>query len=132
MNKDIKLSEHFSLGELTKTSHRTKDGNIPSRVAIENLRNTLMEQSATMMNCSSSATALAVTGSTLPFARKIIEGKWDSLLVDMSEQFVEKLELLQCQLSLRILYPVERHLPIHRSHQRERARRTDQPVAQRQ
>ena len=39
MNKNIKLSEHFSLGELTKTSHKTADGNIPSRVAIENLRN---------------------------------------------------------------------------------------------
>ena len=39
MNKDMKLSEHFSLGELTKTQYVTKDGNIPSRVAIENLRN---------------------------------------------------------------------------------------------
>ena len=39
MNKNMKLSEHFSLGELTKTSHKTADGNIPSRVAIENLRN---------------------------------------------------------------------------------------------
>ena len=39
MNKDIKLSEHFSLGELTKTSYKTEDGNIPSRVAIENLKN---------------------------------------------------------------------------------------------
>ena len=39
MNKDMKLSEHFTLGELTKTSYKTEDGNIPSRVAIENLRN---------------------------------------------------------------------------------------------
>ena len=39
MNKDMKLSEHFTLGELTKTQYVTKDGNIPSRVAIENLRN---------------------------------------------------------------------------------------------
>jgi hypothetical protein len=39
MNKSIKLSEHFTLGEVTKTSHKTADGNIPSRVAIENLRN---------------------------------------------------------------------------------------------
>ena len=39
MNKNMKLSEHFSLGELCKTSHKTVDGNIPSRVAIENLRN---------------------------------------------------------------------------------------------
>ena len=37
MNKDMKLSEHFTLGELTKTSYKTEDGNIPSRVAIENL-----------------------------------------------------------------------------------------------
>ena len=35
----MKLSEHFTLGELTKTQYVTKDGNIPSRVAIENLRN---------------------------------------------------------------------------------------------
>ena len=39
INKDMKLSEHFSLGELTKTSYHTTDGNIPSRVAIENLKN---------------------------------------------------------------------------------------------
>ena len=39
INKDMKLSEHFTLGELTKTSYHTTDGNIPSRVAIENLRN---------------------------------------------------------------------------------------------
>ena len=35
----MKLSEHFTLGELTKTSYKTEDGNIPSRVAIENLKN---------------------------------------------------------------------------------------------
>ena len=39
MNKNAKLSEHFTLGELTKTSYDTLDKNIPSRVAIENLRN---------------------------------------------------------------------------------------------
>ena len=39
MNKDMKLSEHFTLGELTKTSIKTEDQNIPSRVAIENLKN---------------------------------------------------------------------------------------------
>ena len=37
INKDIKLSPHFTLGELTKTKHVTEDGNIPSRVVIENL-----------------------------------------------------------------------------------------------
>ena len=39
LNKDMKLSEHFKLGELCKTSYKTEDGNIPSRVVIENLRN---------------------------------------------------------------------------------------------
>ena len=39
MNKNIKLSEHFTLGELTKTSYKTEDQNIPSRVAIETLKN---------------------------------------------------------------------------------------------
>jgi uncharacterized protein YcbK (DUF882 family) len=39
INKDMRLSEHFSLGELTKTSYITSDGNIPSRKAIENLKN---------------------------------------------------------------------------------------------
>ena len=39
INKNMKLSEHFTLGELTKTSDYTTDGNIPSRVAIENLKN---------------------------------------------------------------------------------------------
>ena len=35
----MKLSEHFMLGELTKTSYITADGNIPSHKAIENLKN---------------------------------------------------------------------------------------------
>ena len=35
----LRLSPHFKLGELTKTSYITSDGNIPSRVAIENLKN---------------------------------------------------------------------------------------------
>ena len=38
INKNMKLSQHFTLGELTKTSYYTTDGNIPSRVAIENLK----------------------------------------------------------------------------------------------
>ena len=38
INMNAKLSEHFQLGELCKTSHKTADGNIPSHVAIENLR----------------------------------------------------------------------------------------------
>ena len=37
INKKMKLSPHFTLGELCKTSYYTDDGNIPSRVAIENL-----------------------------------------------------------------------------------------------
>ena len=32
MNKQMKLTEHFTLGEMTKTSYKTKDGNIPSHV----------------------------------------------------------------------------------------------------
>ena len=39
INKNMKLSEHFTLGELTKTKYQTEDGNIPSHVAIENLKN---------------------------------------------------------------------------------------------
>ena len=39
INKTIKLSEHFSLGELCKTSYHALDGNIPSHVVIEILRN---------------------------------------------------------------------------------------------
>ena len=39
IKKSMKLSEHYSLGELTKTSYDTLDKNIPSREAIENLRN---------------------------------------------------------------------------------------------
>ena len=37
LNKEIKLTPHFTLGELTKTKYVTADGNIPSRVVIENL-----------------------------------------------------------------------------------------------
>ena len=39
INKNMHLSEHFTLGEVCKTSHKTADGNIPSHVAIENLKN---------------------------------------------------------------------------------------------
>ena len=39
INKNMHLSEHFTLGEVTKTSVKTADGNIPSHVAIENLKN---------------------------------------------------------------------------------------------
>ena len=38
INKEAKLSEHFELGELTKTKHQTADGNIPSHMVIENLK----------------------------------------------------------------------------------------------
>ena len=38
INEQAKLSPHFTLGELTKTSYITADGNIPSHVAIENLK----------------------------------------------------------------------------------------------
>ena len=38
VNSKMKLSEHFELGELTKTKHQTADGNIPSHVVIENLK----------------------------------------------------------------------------------------------
>ena len=34
----MKLSPHFTLGELCKTSYHTVDGNIPSHVVIENLK----------------------------------------------------------------------------------------------
>ena len=39
VNKQAMLSPHFSLGEMTKTSYHPQDGNIPSRVAIENMVN---------------------------------------------------------------------------------------------
>ena len=39
INKNIHLSEHFTLGELCKTSVKTADGNIPSHAAINNLKN---------------------------------------------------------------------------------------------
>ena len=38
INKQAKLSPHFTLGEMTKTSVKTADGNIPSHVHIENLK----------------------------------------------------------------------------------------------
>ena len=38
INKSIRLSPHFLLSELTVTDVKTKDGNIPSHVAIENLK----------------------------------------------------------------------------------------------
>ena len=38
INKQARLSEHFTIGELCKTSAKTADGNIPSHVHIENLK----------------------------------------------------------------------------------------------
>jgi hypothetical protein len=38
INKQVRLSQHLTLGELTKTNAKTADGNIPSRVHIENLK----------------------------------------------------------------------------------------------
>ena len=38
INQEARLSEHFTLAELCKTKEKTKDGNIPSHVAIENLK----------------------------------------------------------------------------------------------
>ena len=38
INKQARLSQHCTLGELCKTSARTPDGNIPSHVHIENLK----------------------------------------------------------------------------------------------
>ena len=38
INQEVRLSEHFKLAELCKTSVRTADGNIPSHAAIENLK----------------------------------------------------------------------------------------------
>ena len=38
INKQAKLSEHFCLGELTKTKHVTADGNIPPREVMETLK----------------------------------------------------------------------------------------------
>ena len=38
INKQARLSQHFTLGELCKTSAKTADKNIPSHVHIENLK----------------------------------------------------------------------------------------------
>ena len=38
INKQARLSQHFTLGALCKTSVKTADGNIPSHVHIENLK----------------------------------------------------------------------------------------------
>ena len=38
INKQARLSEHFTLAEMCKTSVKTADGNIPSHVHIENLK----------------------------------------------------------------------------------------------
>ena len=38
VNKEMKLSPHFTLGELCRTSVNSLDGNIPGREEIENLK----------------------------------------------------------------------------------------------
>ena len=58
INKQAKLSEHFTLGELCKTSAKTQDGNIPSHVHIENLKR-----------------LAAATGSTLQSGHQAIDAR---------------------------------------------------------
>ena len=41
INKQVRLSDHFTLGEMCKTSAKTQNGNIPSHVHIENLKRLL-------------------------------------------------------------------------------------------
>ena len=63
INKNKKLSEHFTLGELTKTSYHTLGGNIPSHVAIENLtRLCLWLELLREAPCSQRGQSLCVTG----------------------------------------------------------------------
>ena len=38
INKQVRLSDHFTLGEMCKTSAKTQNENIPSHVHIENLK----------------------------------------------------------------------------------------------
>ena len=100
MNKDMKLSElyglrlspHFTLGEMTKTNHKTADGNIPSRVVIENLRNlcenwledlrysynTLYHPEGLVINSgyrSPEVNRLAAIGSTSPYVQRATAAK---------------------------------------------------------
>ena len=51
INKQAKLSEHFKLGELTKTKHVTADGNIPSHEVIENLKSNHVTGCAVDIRC---------------------------------------------------------------------------------
>ena len=44
INQEAKLSEHFKLAELCKTSVKTADGNIPSHVHIEKMKRVCKEQ----------------------------------------------------------------------------------------
>ena len=39
IDRTMKLSPHFTLGELTKTSFKTEDNNEPPLEAVENLKN---------------------------------------------------------------------------------------------
>ena len=82
INQEIRLSEHFKLAELCKTSVRTADRNIPSHAAIENLKRLSgwLEMLRSEWNnrygdgddpviinsCCWSATPRAPTGCTLP------------------------------------------------------------------
>ena len=62
-NNKMKLSEHFSLGEFTKSEH-PEVYNIPSHVAIENMK-----------RICSRRVSKAPTGFTLPCARVVIAEK---------------------------------------------------------
>ena len=69
INKQARLSEHFTLAEMCKTSAKTPDGNIPSHVHIENLRRLCSWGTVAMaraMTPSSSTVAIEVRQLTRP------------------------------------------------------------------
>ena len=53
INKQVRLSEHFTLAELCKTSAKTTDRNIPSHVHIENLTSRCVRRTIAEKRCSS-------------------------------------------------------------------------------
>ena len=71
INKNARLSEHFTLAEMCKTNAKTADGNIPSHVQPLPYSTSAMNRKKISTNCCWNVRLAAPTGSTSPSVHQV-------------------------------------------------------------